>query len=173
MELQTAIELIRFDPLPEVGGNWADLGCGTGLFTRALAFLLPPESLVYAVDSDKEALREVQQAPPVAVRKIHADFIHDILPLRQLDGILMANAFHFVKDKETFLRTLAGYCKQDHKLVVVEYDIETGNQWVPYPVSFDSLDSLCRKVGYSSIEKIHHTPSAYNRADIYGAVISF
>jgi trans-aconitate methyltransferase len=172
MELQTAIELIHFAPLPDTNGNWADLGCGTGLFTRALAFLLAPESIIYAVDHDRQALKEVQSAPPVTIKKIQADFIKDTLPLLQLDGILMANALHFVKEKETFIKKITGYCKPSHKLLVAEYDLDQANPWVPYPVSFTALQTLCKKAGYKSVEKIHHTPSTYNRADIYGAIIT-
>ena len=51
MQLSEAIELIQKINIP---GNkpqvWADLGCGDGLFTRALATLLPEGSIIHAVD---------------------------------------------------------------------------------------------------------------------------
>jgi precorrin-6B methylase 2 len=33
-------------------GVWADLGCGTGAFTLALADVLDPRSVIFAVDTD-------------------------------------------------------------------------------------------------------------------------
>ena len=44
-----AFNLIRTG-VPGRGGVWADLGAGSGVFTRALADLLGPEGQVFAVD---------------------------------------------------------------------------------------------------------------------------
>ena len=45
------VRLLR-DGVPHEPGTWADLGAGSGAFTLALADLLPPGSLIYAVDKD-------------------------------------------------------------------------------------------------------------------------
>ena len=42
--------------------TWADLGSGNGIFTRALATLLPAGSMIHAMDHDARALKEI---PPV------------------------------------------------------------------------------------------------------------
>lgn len=172
MELQTAIELIRIDPLYTLPVTWADLGCGTGLFTQALASQFPARSKIYAVDQNRQSLQRVPLSDTVTIEKIQADFIHDRLPLQQLDGILMANALHFVKDKPAFFDLIRRYCKPSHHLLVVEYDMNTSNSWVPYPVDFSTLENLCKKAGYASVRRIYDTPSVYNRASIYGTMIS-
>jgi ubiquinone/menaquinone biosynthesis C-methylase UbiE len=171
MELQTAVKLISYHRLPAYSAVWADLGCGTGLFTQALVSLLQPGSKIYAVDQNKQALQQIPTPPTIGIEKIAANFVTDPLPLKDLDGILMANALHFVKDKTGFLRTIAGYCKPNAALLIVEYDMDTPNTWVPYPLSFTSLESLFRKAGYKTVEKIHSTPSVYNRSLIYGTFI--
>lgn len=38
---------------------WADLGCGSGTFTLALASLLSPGSFVYAIDRNAAALQQI------------------------------------------------------------------------------------------------------------------
>jgi len=43
------------------GQTVADLGCGPGFFTLALAGTVGPEGKVYAVDSDERAVREVMR----------------------------------------------------------------------------------------------------------------
>lgn len=171
MELQTAVKLIRHNRISPHPATWADLGCGTGLFTQALGGLLQPGSTIYAVDQNKQALLQIPKLPGIAIEKIPANFVTDPLPLKNLDGILMANALHFVKDKTGFLHTIAGYCKPNAVLLIVEYDMDTSNTWVPYPVSFTSLELLFKKAGYISVEKIYSTPSVYNRSHIYGTFI--
>jgi precorrin-6B methylase 2 len=81
------------------GGTWADLGAGTGAFTLALAELVGPGGEVIAVDRDRGALRELEQAlrpGGAAVRTLSADFTKQI-DLPSLDGIVMANSLDFVE----------------------------------------------------------------------------
>src|ERR1700704_757794 len=99
MDLETAISLIRsLNIKSKAVTNWADLGCGSGLFTKALSTLLQTGSKVAAVDKDASALKKVIVVHGISLEKLHADFINNDLPLQNLDGILMANALHFVKD---------------------------------------------------------------------------
>jgi hypothetical protein len=50
--------------------------------------------------------------------------------------------------------------------------MDTPNTWVPYPLSFISLELLFKKAGYTTVDKIYSTPSAYNRSHIYGTFIA-
>jgi SAM-dependent methyltransferase len=64
---------------------------------------------------------------------MHADFTRVIgLPL--LDGILMANAMHYFKDKEAVLRQIHSFLKPIGTFLLVEYNVDSGNPWVPYPL---------------------------------------
>lgn len=173
MELQYAIELIRCDGLIKEGASaWADLGCGTGLFTRALAHFLQPGSTVYAVDANKSALSKIGCLPAgVAVETVAADFVREALPFRNLDGILMANALHFVRDKAAFLQKAEQWLLPGGGFLVVEYDTDAPNPWVPYPVSFGALRRLFTSLGFPVVEKLRERSSIYNRAPIYSAWI--
>lgn len=60
---------------------WSDLGCGTGTFTLALATLLLPGSLMYAIDSNAASLQQVPDCyREVDIKKYKADFINNALP---------------------------------------------------------------------------------------------
>src|SRR5262245_24580401 len=76
---------------------WADLGCGDGTFTLALAELLISGSTIHAIDLDGSALRGI---PPshksVRIIKHRGDFTKQPWPFAGLDGILMANSLHYV-----------------------------------------------------------------------------
>src|SRR5688572_23330624 len=112
MELSVAIRLIQGGVKRDVQQNWADLGCGKGLFSKALATLLPEKSNVFAVDRDKKSLEAIEnKVGTVLIRKVEADFIYADLYLESLDGILMANAFHFVQSKEGFVNAIKSILK--------------------------------------------------------------
>jgi SAM-dependent methyltransferase len=139
--------------LPRPGGVWADFGAGTGAFTLALRDLAGPATEIYAVDRDSSALRSLQAAfdrhfPGSNLHLQIADFTRP-LDLPPLDGILAANAIHFVRDHVTLLRQWRNYLKPDGRLVLVEYDTDDGNRWVPYPVSFASLPAVAKAAGFS------------------------
>jgi len=150
--------------------TWADLGCGRGLFTRALATRLDAGSTVFAIDrsNDFEA-GDIGQA--VNIRLVEADFVSDALPFDRLDGILMANALHYVKDKNDFLEKGLAYLGGKGKWIIVEYETARANRWVPYPVNFEQLKALFKAAGAKNIQKTAERPSIY-QGSMYSAVIT-
>lgn len=145
------------------GGTWADLGAGTGAFTLALAELVGPGGEVIAVDRDRGALRELEHAlrpGGATVRALGADFTRPIdLPL--LDGIVMANSLHFVKDKAPVLALVHRMLKPSGRLLLVEYDADRGNHWVPHPLSFETWRALANAGGFTGTRKLGSVPSRF------------
>jgi len=172
MTLQNAIALIQHPGIGETANaQWADLGCGAGLFTFALASQLQPGSHVYAVDKSAGALEKHANPHNIGIEFLQMDFIQESLPFQKLDGILMANSFHFVAAKPAFITKLARHLKKSGMFLLVEYDTDKPNSWVPYPTSSRSLQSLFEDAGYGSFEILGKLPSAYNTAQLYGAMI--
>src|SRR4030095_466630 len=171
MEQMTAVRLIHAGVPRNEGSTWADLGCGEGLFTMALAMTIRTEFQLYAVDDNPRALKKIRPIPFVDLKKIEANFEKDDLPFSNLDGILMANSLHFVKDKASFLQKARTWLKPDGRFIIVEYDTDTANQWVPYPISFESCKKLFEGLGFT-IQKIGEQKSVYNRAGMYAAVLT-
>jgi ubiquinone/menaquinone biosynthesis C-methylase UbiE len=149
---------------------WADLGTGSGLFTEALARLLPAGSTIHGIDT-APSLRQQTTLNGVHLIPLQADFIKDTLPLPKLDGILMANSLHYVKDKPTLLKKLQSYLHPASPFLIVEYDTDTPvKTWVPYPLSYLSLTELFSVAGYPRIQKLGQRPSAYGRSNMYAAI---
>jgi trans-aconitate methyltransferase len=173
MEIQQAIALIKNRVIDRRAVQvWADLGCGDGLFTRALATQLAAGSTIYAVDQNKGVLQQVQKQGAIFIKPVQANFVTDTLPVAKLDGILMANALHFVQDQSGFIKKLQGYLSNDACFIMVEYDTDVANRWVPYPLSFTSLQQLFKQSGYATVKRLHEQPSLYGRANIYSAIIT-
>lgn len=143
--------------------RWADLGCGNGTFTNALAGLLPQGSSIYAIDQQSQHFG-------YPINFIRANFETDDLPISGLDGILMANSIHYVKDKQHLIRKLEGHFTGEANFLVVEYDTKSANQWVPYPLPFVKLKELFTYLGYKNISKLAERPSVYDNTNIYAAV---
>ena len=173
MEIDVAINLIR----PGVPGHssqtWADVGAGSGLFTKALSLLLPSQSTVIAVDKNATALKEIElPTQEVGLITNVLDFVHQPLTLPLMDDVLLANALHFSPDKTALLKTIRSRLKDSGRVILVEYDTDTPNAWVPYPVSLKSLYGVATDAGFKQAEKIGAAPSVYGRAMIYAALLS-
>jgi ubiquinone/menaquinone biosynthesis C-methylase UbiE len=155
------------------GAIWADLGSGEGAFTLALADLLGPSGSIHTVDRDSRALQVQLRAlrdrfPGTSVMPLVADFTR-ALGLPPLDGIVMANSLHFQRDKPAVLRLVRGYLRPTGRLILVEYDTDHGNPWVPYPVSFRSWASLAEEAGFRETRRLAAVPSRF-LGSIYSAL---
>ena len=151
---------------------WADLGCGDGTFTAALASLLPAGSTVHAIDKDTRALARLpSRHGDVAIVAHAADFIIFPWPFGRPDGVLLANSLHFVPAQASFLRSVDAALRR-RRILLVEYDITRGNRWVPYPISYGSGLELFRSVGYGTATPLGRKRSAYRRGEIYGLLLT-
>lgn len=169
MEINVAKSLLPKLSLdkPEV---WADLGCGSGTFTYALAEKLSVGSKIVAIDRNNQML--LQSLHQVEIDFIKADFENDDLNISLLNGILLANALHFVKDKTKLIQKLEEYFeKGNEKWIIVEYEHSIPNQWEPFPIPFGELKSLFKQFGYSKIEKIGERKSVFG-GTMYSAFIT-
>lgn len=152
-------------PPPKPDSAWADLGSGNGLFTRALATLLGRGSTIHAVDRSRQKIEPSFNDNTIVFH--HLDFSTDTLPFAGLDGILMANSMHFVKDKHTLLTRLRNTLRPHGQLVIVEYELDKGNEWVPYPIPYATLASLLSESGFSAISRVGERPSVYGNRKMY------
>jgi ubiquinone/menaquinone biosynthesis C-methylase UbiE len=151
--------------VPGPGGVWADIGSGSGAFTLALADLIGPEGEIYSIDQNGGALQHQQHAmrarfPSVSVHYRVADFTQP-LDLPPLDGIVMANALHFVRDKLPVVQSIRRYLAPAGRLILVEYDTDQGNRWVPYPLSFPNWAALAAQAGFTSTVQLATRNSSF------------
>lgn len=156
-----------------VSGVWADLGSGSGAFTLALAELLGPAARIVSIDRDGGALQRQREAmearfPQATVDYVQADFTTP-LDLPVLEGIVMANSLHFVRRKEPVLELVRGYLGPGGRLVLVEYDADRGNLWVPHPLSYATWERTAPASGFGGTRLVARRPSRYLGA-IYSAL---
>lgn len=173
MTINEAIALINTENITRntAISRWADLGCGDGLFTMALSRLLADRSIIHGIDKTSVLKHQITRTG-VEIIPGKFDFVNDDLALQHLDGILMANSLHYVKDKLPFIRKIKTYLNPGALFLVVEYDTDTpAARWVPYPLSFLSLTKLFKSAGYAHIQKLGERPSVYGKKNMYSALI--
>jgi ubiquinone/menaquinone biosynthesis C-methylase UbiE len=158
------VGLLR-DGVAAKGGTWADLGAGEGAFTLALADLLGPGAHITAVDRDAGSMRGLaaemrKRFPGTELEVVVADFTRPIA-LGSLDGIVMANSLHFVRDKRPVLVRVGQMLKPGGSLIVVEYGSDRGNPWVPHPFSYERWVQMAADAGFEGTRLLSTVPSRY------------
>lgn len=172
MNHQDHVNLLR-GGVADGGTTWADLGSGSGAFTLALAELLGGDGEIYSVDRNAGALREQERAlrtqfPQITVHCLTADFTRP-LELPALDGIVMANSLHFQRDQRAVVQSIKAYLRPGGRFVLVEYNVDQGNPWVPYPVSYESWQALAHRCGFGTTRLLATRPSSFLK-EIYSAL---
>jgi ubiquinone/menaquinone biosynthesis C-methylase UbiE len=173
MDHDDHVSLLRPADLPK-GGTWADFGAGTGAFTLALSELVGLGTEIYAIDRDRGALSKLEQAHRTRfgtsqnIHAIRGDF-NGALSLPPMDGILMANSLHFYREKEKVLRHIRSFLKWSGRLVLVEYNVDAGNPWVPFPLSFDTFYSIAPRAGFTEPNLLAKIPSRFLK-EFYSAI---
>jgi len=156
------------------GGIWADFGAGSGAFTLALRELIGLGATIYAVDKDRGSLKRLETAHRLRFSStdhlipLNQDFTRP-LDLPPLDGIVMANSLHYFKDREKVLRHVRSFLRPNGVLLLVEYNVDSGNLWVPHPFSFGTYRSLATRAGFSEPKLLATIPSSF-LSEFYSAV---
>jgi len=177
MDVAAAATLIH-SAVRRTDDTWADLGAGGGTFTLALASLLGPAKRVIAVERDASAVAALRAqsargaggGADAAIAVVHADFTRP-LDLPALDGVLLANALHFVPDADQsrVAAAVAGHLRPGGRLAIVEYEGRRPSRWVPFPVSFARFVELARGAGLGDATRIGERRSAFG-GTMYAAV---
>ena len=151
--------------IQEASGLWADFGCGDGIFTAALAELIGPAATILAIDKDPGAIHDLKSHfadsyPSIQLNTLQADFSRSIeIPL--LNGLISANALHFVDERERIFADFFQYLRSDGILIIVEYDTNKGNTWVPYPFDRRQFRAYAREAGFTDIHIQATIPSRF------------
>ncbi len=173
MDHHDHVNLIRPADL-KPGGSWGDLGAGSGAFTLALRDVLGPATMIHAVDKDRSSLTQLKEAHQAHFGntenlQIHnGDFLRYI-DLPPLDGIIAANSLHYFKGKVKVLEHIKSFLKSNGKLIVIEYNVDSGNPWVPYPFTFQTFSKLAKQAGFIEPRLLATQPSRFLR-EFYSAL---
>ena len=166
------VGLIR-DGVAGVGRRWLELGAGRGAFTLALADLLGPAADIVAIDRDRGDLAVLastmsRRFPEADLTTVVGDFSRPLPVEAGFDGLLAANSLHFVRDPGAVIDSARPLLRPGARIVVVEYDSDSGNPWVPYPFSYATWQEIAARAGLLDTRLVGRVPSRFLGA-IYAA----
>jgi hypothetical protein len=70
-------------------------------------------------------------------------------------------SLHFVLDKLPVLALVRSYLRAGGRLLLVEYDSDRGNDWVPYPLSFETWRAIATEAGFVETRRLATVPSRF------------
>jgi SAM-dependent methyltransferase len=114
----------------EDGDVVADIGAGSGFFTRRMAGLVAPTGTVYAVDIQPEMLKilqgYVEEEGVTSVVPVLSEFDDPKLPEGEIDWILLVDVYHEFGNHEAMLAKMRQALKPDGRVALLEYRVEDG-----------------------------------------------
>ena len=138
------------------GAHIADVGAGHGYFTTRLAKEVGPTGRVWAVDVNPVSLRELREAVGKEhgnVEIVRGDEDNPRLPVNELDGVLIVNAYHEFAEYATMLSHLYASLKPGGRLVMVEpipraADTARGAQTKRHSIAIELAEAEILQAGF-------------------------
>jgi predicted methyltransferase len=126
-EEQQPDEVIRTMGLRN-GDTVADIGAGTGYFTRRLAKAVAPSGRVWAVDIQPEMIallkRSIENAGLVNVVPVLGTGDDPKLPKDSLDWILLVDVYHELQQPRAMLARMREALRATGRVALIEYRLE-------------------------------------------------
>ena len=133
----------------------ADVGAGSGVFTRRFAQAVGPEGKVYAVDIDKELLNynreRIEEANLKNVEFVLGEYDDPKLSPGTVDLAFICDALHHIEHRQVYLSRLRSCLKKNGRLAIIDYK----TNWPPghEPLAF-SIEDLLAWTGKAGFKKV-------------------
>jgi ubiquinone/menaquinone biosynthesis C-methylase UbiE len=126
----------------------ADLGCGDGYFTVPLIPHIGRNGIIYAVDSNSNALSILKNIldkmgpESECVRIMKADVSDTPLRSHSVDTVIFANIFHDLADKSRFLKEVKRIVKQSGMIVDIDWRRISSPFGPPQDIRIDEASAM-------------------------------
>lgn len=160
------IEALRVKP----GMAVADLGSGSGYFTRRFVEAVTETGMVYAVDVEPEMLAYTKESIVHMHRPYTAEFIlarpdNPKLPFESVDLLFVCNTIHHLEDRAKYFRDLTSSLKPGGRISIIDFypDERSGELGFPkqHLVSRDTIVQELTDAGYRLDREHSFLPRQY------------
>jgi ubiquinone/menaquinone biosynthesis C-methylase UbiE len=150
------------------GMKVAEIGAGTGFFSRRLAKAVGPRGKVYAVDIQPEMLDLLKKyAAQERIKNIATVLGTDTdtrLPAGSVDRILMVDVYHEFQKPEPMLASLRRTLAPGGRIILVEYRLEDDTAShinIKHRMSVEQVLSEWNAAGYELVNRIETLPAQH------------
>ncbi len=148
----------------------ADLGAGSGYFTRRFVKAVTETGKVYAIDVEQEMLDYTKTSIerlhiPHAVEYILASSDHPKLPPASADLVFVCNVYHHLEDRDRYFAAVKPALKAGGRITIVDFyhDKRSGDVGFPrrHLVARDTVVEEMRRAGYRLLREHTFLPRQY------------
>jgi len=109
----------------------ADIGAGSGFFSRPLAKAVAPGGKVYAVDIQQGLLDYIDKRDKEEnirnIQTVLGGFDDPKLPARDLDLAFINDVLHHIEHRAVYLKALGAYMKPNGRIAIIEMNKDDPN----------------------------------------------
>jgi ubiquinone/menaquinone biosynthesis C-methylase UbiE len=148
----------------------ADLGSGSGYFTRRFVEAVTETGIVYAVDIEPEMLAYTKESVIHMHTAYTAEFILAMpdspkLPFESIDLLFVCNTIHHLEERSKYFRDLRSSLKIGARIAIIDFypDERSGNLGFPkhHLVSQDAVVQEMADAGYKLAREHSFLPKQY------------
>jgi arsenite methyltransferase len=160
MQVPRVVEALELKP----GMKVADLGSGSGLFTRPIAKAVAPGGVAYAVDVDAALLKIVERSaqdagiPNIATVLAATD---DAKLPEAVDLIFICDTLHHISNQGPYLKRLRQYLKPGGRIAVIDFSERWPDGHEPMRYSLEQLDGWMKDAGLTRTRAIEWLENSF------------
>ncbi len=155
LETERRIESLQVDRVIDslalkLGAKVADIGSGSGLFTRPLAKKIGPSGRVYAVDIDPKLLDHVAKTSAAAglanVTTVLGEFADPKIP-EKVDLLTIIDTLHHIERPQDYVKGLRKYLRRNGRIAIIDFTKwPAGHESLVYQLA--DLDKWMTEAGF-------------------------
>ena len=152
------------------GMHVADLGAGSGYFTRRFVEAVAETGKVYVIDIEPEALKYVEESLVHMQRPFNTEFIlarpdDPKIPFESVDIIFVCNTYHHLEDRTEYFRNVRSSLKPAGRLVVIDFYHDDRSGELSFPkrhlVAREKVVEEMTGAGYRLVKEHPFLPKQY------------
>ncbi|MEK7803436.1 MAG: methyltransferase domain-containing protein [Deltaproteobacteria bacterium] len=150
------------------GDTVADIGAGTGYFTRLFAAAVGPEGKAIGLDIEPSMVDYMKEdARKRALKNYEALVVKPDdtgLPSQSVHVIFICNTYHHIEDRVNYLKRLSQALKPNGRIVIVDFykkPLPVGPQSVAHKISEEDVKKEFKKAGYRLTKSLDFLPYQY------------
>lgn len=148
----------------------ADLGSGSGYFTRRFLEALAQTGTVYAIDVEPELLAYVKES----ITRMHVPYTAEFiltradtpkLPAESVDLIFLCNVYHHLEDRPTYFAKVKSALKPGGRIAIIDFHHDDRSGSLGFSkrllIPRETVLNEMRQAGYGAVREHTFLPRQY------------